>query len=152
MNRVAVEWNVAIGVIDAQPETEKVADFCFDHPGWFRAYYPSSHQVKKVDARVDYVEAIVQVDRTASLDRSYRDYQLQNVLLPKDFQRWRNGKFVEEMEAAVRIYEEGKQGCPGRYVWTEGSKPDHDRQADNYARIAATLYDGGGSAIEVISQ
>lgn len=144
LQQIVDEWNVSVGVIDAQPETEKTIEFCRDNPGWFRCYYPGTSQIKS-DFKISYKEQYIQADRTSSLDRSYQDWRLQNVSVAKDFRNWNQGKFIAEMGAATRVYNEKKNG----YDWKEGSKDDHDQHADNYVRMAANLL-SGGSGIEII--
>jgi hypothetical protein len=45
------------------------------------------------------------------------------------------------MRASQRILNEAGT----RYIWEEGSKPDHYRFADAYDRIAGDLLKGGGT-------
>lgn len=135
-------YNVKCGVIDSQPELEKAKDFVKLGPGFWRCFYFVGE--KKSDS-IDKANRVVTVDRTGSLDSLKTSIVLQKFLFPKNSRKLlplisdgRGGKISElfaHMGASVRVYDEKGR----RYVWKEGSKPDHLFHAANYCKIAYSL-------------
>ena len=139
-------YNVNRGVIDAMPETRKAREFCRSHSGWYMCrYFPTDNTG---DVKVDNVKREVQVDRTQSLDASHAAFVSKHVLLPSDWRQLDSGDFVKQMTAPTRVVKETARGL--RYVWDEGSKPDHHRHADNYECIAARLFGGGTKIVTAV--
>ena len=141
---ICSKYPIAYGVVDARPESESSRDFCQDNSGWYMCDYPGQHNIKG-RFKVDHREKFIKADRTQSLDASYFDYAQKLVLLPSDYRSLDNGNFVKQMQAPRRILDKKRDV----YVWDEGSKPDHHRHADNYEKMAASLFMGAGPIVEV---
>ena len=84
----------------------------------------------------------MRTQRTASLDATLAAYLEGRVDLPMNFQSIDGGDFVKHMLASTRVFDEKKE----RYEWREGDQADHYMHAENYERIAGTMY-GGGSLV-----
>lgn len=145
---VVKQYGVRVGVMDALPETKFAKDFARSHPGWYMCHYLGNDD-KDLSLRVNHVERTVSVGRTESLDMSFAEYLDRRVEFPKDYRHIDGGDFVAHMKAPTRIFVEPKGMSVGRFVWQEGSQPDHHRHSDNYEALAAKLY-GGGSLIRVL--
>jgi len=143
LERVVRDLEISVGVIDAMPETHSTREFCRNNPGWIACYY---NDLSKKKGKPDYKERTIVVGRTETLDASYQDYAMGKVVLPVAFRSIDGGDFLAQMTAPTRIYDEAKN----KFVWDEGSRPDHHRHADNYEKIASGLYHSGGSLISVL--
>ena len=148
-DRICRLYGVAYGVLDAQGEIHAQRQWCDAHPGWYRCYYSLGRENVKEAETISHAEQTIRVNRTESLDASYADYANQLVNLPKDYASMDSGDFVSQMTAAVRQIQESANGVK-RYVWDEKGKPDHHQHADNYERIAASLYVDPESLITII--
>lgn len=137
------QYGITRGVIDAMPETHACKEFVRSHPGWLMCYYRPSED-KKLSVQADYVNAVVQVDRTESLDSGFAAVTGQQLEIPLAWRQLDNGDFAKQMKAPTRIYDEDR----GRFIWDEGGQADHHRHADNYELIAAKL--GAGIDLLVI--
>lgn len=126
------------GVVDAEPEHHMALDWVKDHPGWFVCYYnlPDTHD-QEID--IDYVNQVIRVKRTASLDESMQSYFDQNVELPRDYRNVDDGDFVRMMCASTRVQETNNAGKV-KFVWTRAN--DHHQHTDNYVRIAHDVCQG----------
>lgn len=139
---LCARYKVRRGVIDAMPEQHACEQFCRAHTGWYRCWYslPDTNPEPKL---VDHASRTVKVKRTESLDQSFAHYCEGRVILPVDWKSVDGGDFKAQMQAATRIKQEKVDQKGNRsivYVWSEGTKADHHQHADNYARIASSLY------------
>jgi hypothetical protein len=60
--------------------------------------------------------------------------------------------FFDQMCAPTRIFERKNNNDSGRFVWREGTQPDHYRHADNYSYLAMKIdqsWDGVDSSLRV---
>jgi len=141
-------YGVIKGVIDAGPDVQGTREWCRRHPQWYRCFYNLSDT--SPDTRVvDHKQRTIRVNRTASLDESYAHWATGQVEIPVDWRTADNGDFAAHMQAPTRIQVERADGSLA-YVWDEGSNPDHHFHADNYERLASTLYGGSGSLVTVV--
>jgi hypothetical protein len=142
-------YHVQVAVIDARPETRKaqeLRDWALYEQGhtfvWLCQFFPTD-RVGSEDygRRLDYTDHVVTVDRTQLLDATFDEVVGRARVLPMD--GLSVSDFVEQMKAPARVLDE--KGS--RFIWSEGSKPDHYRLADAYARVAADLTQVGGSFV-----
>ena len=132
-------FGVTSGVIDGMPEQHKVRDFCNRNPQWLACYYGVASPKEQ---RPDYVKHTISRNRTESLDASYQDIALGNVVVPVNWRQIDNGDFLKQMVAPKRVFDPKMNKGAGAYVWDEGTRADHHRHADNYEKIAADTYGG----------
>lgn len=129
LERMVDKFNVSRGVIDAMPDKFKVEEFIRNRRSWFRCYF-TGEGVPKFGK-----DQIVSVDRTFILDGSKEEYEMKRVSLPSDYLHFDRGQFVKQMDAPKRVLDSSRK--PPKYIWTEGSLPDHHRLADTYEYLAA---------------
>ncbi len=133
LSRLMRAYDVRCCVVDAAPETHLVKKFQARHPGRvFLARYDANRIGEPL---INTDDGIVSYDRTQSLDASHAELLERGVILPAEFRTIDGGEFVRQMCAPARVFEESR----GRYVWIEGSEPDHYRHAHNYNWIARDL-------------
>lgn len=134
-------WNVQTGVVDMNPEREPARRFVEDNPGWYTCEFVTS----KISGpfKVDHRDQHIKADKTVTLDRAFRDFQVRQVLLPADY-RSLHADFVGQMTSSVRRLKEvqGKLLTKVVAVWDEGNARDDDRLADAYAKMAAAIFTG----------
>jgi len=137
LDRLIRAYNVVCCVVDAQPETHLVKQLMSRHPEsvWMCRYVSERLQ----EPKVDWDERIVQYDRTQSLDASHAEFTQKKNVLVSNWKDLDEGEYVKQMCAPVRHFDAQRQ----KFVWTEGSKADHHRHADNYDWIATDLVDRG---------
>jgi len=135
-------FGVARGVIDLAPEERLVRDFCRSHPGAYGCRYSLGKDSKDV-LIVDHARREVKTKRTPSLDESYAQWAEGRVSVGKNIESIDKGDFIAHMTAATRFWDDKR----AEYVWDEGSLSDHYQHADNYRRIASTMYGGGGLTV-----
>ena len=142
-------YHVQVAVIDARPETRKaqeLRDWALYEQGrtfvWLCQFFPTDRVgAEDYGRRLDYQDHLVTVDRTQLLDATYDEIVSGQRVLPSD--SGSVADFTEQMKAPARVLDD--KGA--RFVWSEGSKPDHYRLADAYARVAADLSQAGGSFV-----
>ena len=148
---VITRYSVDVLVIDALPETrmsKQLRDRWRDRREecdiWL-SMFSSSPKIgtDDIDLRLDYEERVVSTDRTQLLDATHAEYARGIRVLPRDFDVVLG--FSDQMKASVRKLDDRGR----RYVWDEGTRPDHFRLADAYERVALELHDRGGAMHEV---
>lgn len=139
-------YSVDTIVIDALPETKKAKEVRdhfneadLDCKVWLCQY----HSTGKVGAdafgiRLNYDEQVVTVDRTQLLDTTMADIAQGLAVFPSDSNLVLG--FTDQMRAPIRRLSERGD----RFVWDEGSDPDHYRHADAYERVAQEIGNRGG--------
>lgn len=140
---ICAAYGVERGVVDAGGEIHPQREFAKANAGWFLCYYGLKDDVVG-ESRIDYRQHVMRVNRTESLDSSFSEYLRRQVVLPPDWRALDNGNFAPQMCAPQRILDE--ESNPPRYIWDEGSLPDHHRHADNYCLLAARLLGYGRDA------
>lgn len=148
LQAILARFRVDVAVMDARPETHKaqeLRDFYIEHPDtslWLAQFYPTERvSGESYGARFKFGERICTLDRTQLLDATLDDMRAQPVRrrFPSDIYAVEG--FVEQMRASQRVLNQ----TGSRYVWEEGSRPDHYRFADAYDRVAGDLLKRGGS-------
>ncbi len=147
----ALDWNdlqllvhrykITRGVIDAEPEHHGAREFVMRHPGWYVCYY-NLPDTSKNEIEIDHVTRTIRTKRTASIDESLSHWLDGRIVIPKNWMTIDNGEFLKQMKAPTRVLVEDARGNK-KYEWQEGGKPDHYFHADNYERIAATMFRQG---------
>lgn len=146
---ILTRYNVQVAVIDARPETRKaqeLRDWALHEQGittvWLCQFHPTDRVgTEDYGTRVDYEAQILTVDRTQLLDATYDEIAARRRVFPLD-----SGsitEFWDQMMAPVRKLDD--KGA--RFIWSEGSAPDHYRLADAYSRIAADQAQQGGGFV-----
>ena len=133
-------FNIERMVIDALPETTMAQALAKQFPRRvLLAWYPNMPVKSDEPMRVNYDEARVDLDRTATLDQSARRIRLQQdtfCAMPAALRK----TFVAEMTNMVRGIEVDAHGQPQAYWQNVG--PDHFRHAHNYATAAGLIQAG----------
>jgi len=139
LDDLMTQFNVAICVIDAMPETRKAKEFQAKHRGkvWLCRYstQPNLEAIKRNED-----DQSIEADRTQTLDGSHAEILQKKIGLPTNYRSLDNGDFLNQMCAPTRVWDEDRQ----RYKWVEPSGiPDHYRHAHNYAYIANQMLQSG---------
>lgn len=129
-------YNVAMCVIDANPETRKALEFALRFLGSVRLnYYTKGAQGRniKFDPLNVNRDHKINVDRTSWMDTALGRFYTKRIELPKDT----SFEYKSHLIEPTRIYQKDQDGNNvGRYVNT---KPDHFAHARTYAEIALPL-------------
>lgn len=128
-------YGVSCCVMDALPETRKAKEFRDRFRGQVYLCQFHTNEGGTQEIKINQDEYMVTCDRTQVMDDAHADILTKNVILPRGAKTIDNGQFYEQMCAPTRIFDEKM----GRFVWREGSKPDHYRLADTYEKIAMTI-------------
>jgi len=137
------QFHVDTGVIDAQGDLNMTRRFVEDHGEWLMCYYNKGADSVKEDVTVDYKTQSVRVNRTESIDDFFGAHARGRMEYPSNFRVFDGGELLRHMVAPTRIYKEATTvGTDGRYIWDEGSLPDHYFHAGNYAHIASKISGG----------
>ena len=148
LQTILARFHVDLAVMDSRPETHKaqeLRDYYVQHTNtslWLAQFYPSERlSGEAYGGKYHWTDRICSIDRTQLLDATLDDLRAQPTRrsLPRDV--FAVEGFVEQMRASQRVLNQ----TGTRYVWEEGSKPDHYRFADAYDRIAGDLLKGGGT-------
>lgn len=141
-------YNIDVLVIDHGPErtkTEELRDWAHANTScrvWLCNFYLASRaEPLKWGIRLDENASGVQVDRTQLLDGAFADILKGRHAYPEDV--FTVPDFERQMGAPVRKLD------GARYVWDEGSKPDHYRLADAYDALAFELLNASPGFYEV---
>ena len=135
------EWKPSCCVIDAMPEIHKVMDLKSD----FSMVWSSRFQEGTTSLVKQKEKREVRMDRTAILDYVRQAFELQKMILPAQAEFIEEGEYYAHMQAATRILEANEDNPEkSRYVWREGSRPDHFFLAEAYCMQAGmTMPDHG---------
>ena len=141
LDRLMTNFNVTRCVIDGQFEQRNCRAFAKKHPGRVFLCYYSIRQ--KVEARWNEPEAIVDCNRTETLDESHKEVLDKDIMLPKECDVVR--EFARHLHNIAKVIEEeerkdkksGKTEKTGTKYWvykTLGA--DHFRHSLNYDVMA----------------
>lgn len=146
-------YRVQVAVFDAGPERTKcqeIRDKARNKGGrlavWLCQFHPGAKSGdEKYAMKLDRSSRIVTVDRTQLLDTVFEEIAAGPAerVFPGDVEAVDG--FVRQMKAPVRTLSEKRD----RYVWTEGSAPDHYFLANGYARVAYDLLNRGARFVVV---
>ncbi len=127
--QVMREWKPTCTVIDAMPEIHKVMELKADFPNvWSSRFQESVNYLAKNEGKRE-----VTMNRTALLDYVRQGYDLQQMILPMNAEFLEDGEFYNHLMAPTRILEANEDNPEkSRFVWKEGSRPDHFFFADAY--------------------
>lgn len=137
---VMLRYNVSVVVVDIQPETHLVKKLRDGYPG--RVWLCRFKRLGGREMEVNEEEGVVQVDRTEWHDRSQEDIRKGVNVLPRDVVSLDGGEYVRQMTASTRKLVTTPTGEP-RYIWDEGTEPDHHRLADLYDVVAGEMFRSG---------
>lgn len=130
-------FNIVCSVFDSRPETRMVRRILANvKQAWMADYLTgSTSDGYNVDVKR------YSTDRTTSMDGVKEAIMTEYVLLPRDAKSVKG--FYEQMTAPTRVWQpisrNGVATNEGRYVWTEGGRPDHYYHAMNYMLMAKKL-------------
>lgn len=136
LDRYMNVYNVAMCVIDAQPETRESKKFAkrFSERVLL-AYYPTMKMDIYFKKETRDEVKIIDINRTLSLDYMYNDFFMKKIKLPKNIESVED--FYDQMMSLIRIKEVDKNGNQfARYI-EQGA--DHYAHARNYCRVAETI-------------
>lgn len=130
------EWKPTCCVIDALPEIHKVMDLKEDFGSvWSSRFQEGSTSLVKQKERQE-----LRMDRTAILDYVRQGFELQNLLLPLQAEFLEEGEYYNHLMASTRILEANEQHPEkSKFVWKEGSRPDHFMFAEAYCMQAGMI-------------
>jgi len=126
-------YDVRCAVIDKNPETRKVVEFCERFPGraWAAQY---DIEDKAETARWDGDKRIVHLNRTVAMDKMMARVQGQHLILPAHAQTIEG--YFTQMKAPKRILSTDKRTGQPVYRYVEGTKADHFAHAELYDEMA----------------
>jgi hypothetical protein len=143
-NQLAIllrEWKPSICVIDAMPEIHKVMELKEEFSSVWSSRFQSdaTSLVKKKEKQE------VSMDRTAILDYVRQAFELGRMINPMQAESIEDGEYYAHMQASTRILEADDESPEkSRFVWKEGSRPDHFFLAEAYCMQAGmTMPDHG---------
>jgi len=137
LDRLMRRYKVRCAVVDKEPELHMARDFQARWEGRvFLCEFVYGHGLGVT------TEKAVQIDRTQAMDMSHEDVLLRRNVLPADWRTLDAGQYDAQMREPTRSLSRDAKGRP-RYVWTEGSAPDHHRLADTYDVLARALVKSG---------
>lgn len=136
-------YNVAIGVIDIDPETRKAKEFQAKHDGkiWLCSVVDPPTRSAVEAFKFDDETRIVTAHRTQMMDAMVSEYINGTAIVPDNFAKLEGGAWLAQMCASKRMLDE--QAKPPRYRWDADRRPDHYAFADNYDLVAGLLLDRG---------
>lgn len=120
-------FNVKFGVVDALPEKRKSRMLCATLPGMFRCYYG---EVKK--DLINLETKIINVDRTATLDKVHEVLLTRGIVLPRNIQEFT--EYNTQMFSSTRVYDDEKE----KYSWVHIGD-DHFFHAEAYKELAKKI-------------
>lgn len=130
------EWKPKCVVIDALPEIHKVMDLKED----FGQVWSSRFQNDATALSVHKDKRELRMDRTAILDYVRQGFESQTLWLPMQSESVDDGAYYEHLLASTRILEANEEHPEkSRFVWREGSKPDHYFLAEAYCMQAGMV-------------
>jgi len=130
------EWKPSSCVIDALPEIHKVMDLKAD----FSSVWSSRFQAGETNLVRHKERRELRMDRTAILDYVRQGIELQSLLLPMQAEFMEDGEYYNHMQASTRILEANEVNPEkSRFIWKEGSRPDHFMLAEAYCIQAGMI-------------
>ena len=123
------EWKPRCVVVDALPEIHKIMDL----KASFGSVWSSVFQRGQTAMTKHKDKRELRMDRTALLDFVQQGVELQSLLLPMQAEFLEDGEYYNHMQASTRILEANEEHPEkSRFVWKEGSRPDHFMLAEAY--------------------
>ncbi len=136
LGQIMREWKPDCTVIDALPEIHKVLEIKADFSNvWSSRFQESTTNLTKNDVKKE-----LSMNRTAILDYVRQDVELQHLINPLNAEFLEEGVYYDHLLASTRILEANEDHPEkSRFVWKEGSKPDHFFFAEAYCRQAGMV-------------
>lgn len=136
LGQVIREWKPDCIVIDAMPEIHKVLELKEDFSNvWSSRFLESATTLTKNVHKRE-----ISMNRTAIMDYIRQDIELHNIINPLNAESLEDGAYYNHMIAPARILETNEQHPEkSKFVWKEGSKPDHFFLAEVYCRQAGMI-------------
>jgi hypothetical protein len=134
------KYDIAVCVVDANPEYKKARDFALRFRGRiYLAYYPN---MKDSDYYIigegKHGELTVNINRTLSLDYTFDRFRCREIILPRDIRDDGHEGYIEQVMAPCKIKQFDKKGNQF-YTYLEGAKADHFAHAANYDEVASAI-------------
>lgn len=144
LDQIMMDFHIAFGVVDSQPETREALKFANRFYGKVRLCRYVNGLVGKNTVLKDN-DLIINVDRTSWMDQTASRFKQGTIRLPIDTLH----EFKEQIKAPLRVPQRDKDGNPiVRYV--NGSRDDHWFHALTYAEIALPLSLGMGINSDIL--
>jgi hypothetical protein len=136
LSKIIREWQPKSVVIDSMPEIHKVMDLKDEfHFVWSSRFAETATSLVKNDSKRE-----LNMNRTALLDYIRQHVELELLELPLNAEFLNDGEYYAHMMASTRILEANETNPEkSRFVWREGSKPDHFFLAEAYAFQASMI-------------
>lgn len=130
------EWKPRCCVIDAMPEIHKVMDLKEEFSMvWSSNFQNDATSLTRINAKRE-----LRMDRTAILDYVRQGFEMQTMILPMQAESIEDGEYYAHMQASTRILDADEENPEkSRFVWKEGSRPDHFLLAEAYCMQAGML-------------
>lgn len=135
LDGLITRYGVGRCCIDAGPELHKAQEFAVKWDGLVTRVRFAHGEFYR-SPQIDYVENLLQIDRTTACDAMVASIRRGKMELPRHWRTLDNGVYAAQMQAPARVPKEDNSGNT-RFVWDEGTKPDHYFMADVYDNIAA---------------
>lgn len=131
------DWAPRLVVIDADPEGHQVSRL----KKVFGNVWSCRFQQNLVEPNKNKEDRHITVDRTSMLDVIPAAVEGGTFLLPRlDGTTFLDGDYYRHMQASTRIYDENElHPEKSRFVWSEGSQPDHYFLAEGYCLLADVM-------------
>jgi hypothetical protein len=136
LGQILREWKPDCTVIDSMPEIHKVMEIKEDFPNvWSSKFQESATTLTKNDTKKE-----LSMNRTALLDYVRQDVELHYLVNPLRAEFLEGGIYYDHLLASTRILEPNEDHPEkSRFVWKEGSRPDHFFLAEAYCRQAGMI-------------
>ena len=131
------EWNPKMIVIDADPELHEVSRLKKRFP----TVWSCRFQNGLIELERNKDDRHVRIDRTALLDMLPVTIEDQTLILPwVEGETFLGGEYYKQLTAPTRIYEENELHAEkSKFIWQEGSLPDHFFLSEAYCVLADIL-------------
>ena len=136
LGQIMREWKPNCTVIDAMPEIHKVMEIKDDFSNvWSSRFQESATALAKNDHKRE-----VTMNRTALMDYVRQGFELQQLINPLRAEFLEEGEYYAHLLAPTRILETNEEHPEkSRFVWKEGSRPDHFFLAEAYCLQAGMI-------------
>ena len=146
LDRLMERYNVAVSVIDAQPETRKSIEFCNRHPGkaWYCRYTDSDLKDEIYGHfKADEVSKEVSANRTLAGDYFVDGLNERNILLPNMARDIPD--LYSQIGASIRVIKKDSRGIARAFY--VNMKPDHYFHAGVYMDLAWRIWKAGHPSV-----
>lgn len=136
LGQIMREWQPNCTVIDALPEIHKVMELKADFANvWSSRFQESVTTFTKSEQKKE-----ISMNRTAIIDYVRQGFELQQLINPMNAEFLEEGEYYNHLMAPTRILEANEEHPEkSRFVWKEGSRPDHFCFAEAYCLQAGMV-------------